>query len=339
MGIGISIGISPRESLSDWMDFTAELECGGVSDMWLIDSQLAMKDVYVGLALAALKTKRMTLGTGVTNLHTRHPTVTANSIAAIAELSGGRAALGLGAGDSAVYGLGRKPSKVAEVRESLEFFSNILSNQPGNFEGHEYQLAQSTIRTPVYLAVSQPRMCRLAGELADGAIVMGPAQPDLLARQLAWIQEGIDSSGRDRSAVDIGFIATTSVNDDPEAALQDVRSWASAQARLQADAVDLADSLRPFADELARAKADYNYGEHLSTRADHQGAVSDELVRTLAIAGDATHCIERASALLATGVDKLIFPLMGSGRLQRLETLATRIVPALATKNEAGHGS
>ena len=109
MGISISIGISPRESLADWSRFTGELEDRGVEELWLIDSQLAMKDAYIGLALAAQQTETMRLGTGVSNLITRHPTVTANGIAAIAELSGGRALLGLGAGDSAVYGLGARP--------------------------------------------------------------------------------------------------------------------------------------------------------------------------------------------------------------------------------------
>jgi 5,10-methylenetetrahydromethanopterin reductase len=337
MGVSISIGISPRESLRDWSEFAAELERNGVSEMWLIDSQLAMKDVFAGLACAALSTERMLLGTGVTNLHTRHPTVTANAIAAIAELSDGRAELGLGAGDSAVYGLGRKPSKVAEVRDALGFFGNVLEGRPGTWEGREYSLAQSAPRTPVYLAVSQPRMCRLAGELADGAIVMGPAQPDLLARQLGWIEEGIERGGRQRGDVRVGFITTLSIDDEPERALADVRSWASAQARLQADAVQLPDSLAPFADELARAKHDYNYGEHLSTRAGHQGTVSDELVRTLAIAGDPTHCVQRVRGLLATGVDNLIFPLMGTGRLQRMQTLNEHIVPALTT--EVTHGA
>lgn len=337
MSISISIGISPREGLGDWMRFSGELERNGVTELWLIDSQLAMKDVYTGLALAALQTEHMTLGTGVTNLHTRHPTVTASAIAAIAEISNGRAALGLGAGDSAVYGLGRKPSKVAEMEEALTFFRAVLAGRAGNFEGREYALPQRVPATPLYLAVSQPRMCRLAGQLADGAIVMGPAQPDLLRRQLGWIEEGISSAGRKRSDVRVGFVTTLSLNDDPEAALADVRSWASAQARLQADAVDLPDSLKPFADELKRAKQDYDYGEHLSTRATHQSAVSDELVRTFAIAGNAAHCVERARGLLETGVDNLIFPLMGKGRLQRLQTLNEQVVPALTT-TKVEHG-
>ena len=58
MGISISIGISPRESLADWSRFTGELEDRGVGELWLIDSQLAMKDeprqITAGFAGGAL---------------------------------------------------------------------------------------------------------------------------------------------------------------------------------------------------------------------------------------------------------------------------------------------
>ncbi len=118
----VSVGISPRQSFESWAAFVAELERDGVRRVWVIDSQLAMKDVYAGLVVAALNTTRIGLGTGVTNAVTRHPTVTANAIAAVAEISHGRAILGLGAGDSALYGIGLKPQKVAEVEEAIGFF-------------------------------------------------------------------------------------------------------------------------------------------------------------------------------------------------------------------------
>jgi len=329
VGISISIGISPREPLRRFADLTGELERRGVDELWLIDSQLAMKDLYVGLALAAAGTERMRLGTGVTNVVTRHPTVTANAIAAIAELSDGRALLGLGAGDSAVYGLGAQPSRLAEVEAGLRFFAAVLRGDAGVWDGRSYELGRPLPPVPVYLAVSRPRMCRLAGRLADGAIVMGPAQPDVLARQLGWIEEGIAEAGRDRADVRVLFVATLSARDDRAAALDDVRSWAAAQARLLADAHELPASLVPFTDEIARAKADYDYTEHLSTRARHQTTVSDGLVRTLAVAGTVEECVERLRALMRTGIDDLIFPLLGGGRLERLGLLTDSIVPAL----------
>jgi 5,10-methylenetetrahydromethanopterin reductase len=311
MGIDVSIGISPRESLADWAKLASDLEDRGVDRIWLIDSQMAMKDVYAGLITAALGTHRVQLGPGVTNLVTRDPTVTASAIAAVAEISAGRALLGVGAGDSAVKALGRRPLRIAELESGLARLRTLLGEQ----------LPYAVPPVSIHLAVSRPRMCRLAGRVADGAIIMGAAQPDLLREQLGWIEQGIADASRRRSDLELSFVAPTSIGEDSVAALGDVRSWASAQARLLADVEDLPASLVAHRQELLAAKTDYDYGEHLSTRAAHQRAVSDELIAKLAVAGTAEHCATRLQELRETGIDRLIFPLMPPGRLQRLEQL------------------
>ena len=299
----VSVGISPRQSFQSWAAFVAELEVEGVRRVWVIDSQLAMKDVYAGLVVAALNTSRIGLGTGVTNAVTRHPTVTANAIAAVAEISQGRAILGLGAGDSALYGIGLKPQKVAEVEESIVFFRSHL--EPG---------------LPIYLAVSQERMCELAGRQADGAIVMGPAQPDMVRRQVAWIEAGLQAVGRARADFEIAFMATTATEVD------DVRSWASTQARLLSHHKELPESLARFRDEIKRSADSYDYAEHLSTRAEHSSAVSDDLVRALAVIGTPGECAARLRDLRATGIDAMIFPLSGRHRVDRWRKLRDEVL-------------
>jgi 5,10-methylenetetrahydromethanopterin reductase len=294
----VSVGISARQSFDSWAEFAAGLEAEGVRRLWVIDSQLAMKDAYAGLAVAALHTSRVGLGTGVTNAVTRHPTVTVNAIAAIHELSRGRAILGLGAGDSALYGIGLQPQKVAEVEQAIDFFRSRLD--PG---------------IPIYLAVSQQRMCELAGRKADGAIVMGPAQPDMVSRQVEWIT----GSGR-RPGFEIAFIAPTSID------VADVRSWASTQARLLSHHKELPASLHRFTDEIARSAETYDYTEHLSPNAEHTAAVSDDLVRALAVVGSAEECAARLRQIEAAGVDALIFPLAGRGRLERWRQLRDSVL-------------
>ena len=299
----VSVGISPRQSFDSWAAFVAGLEAEGVRRIWVIDSQLAMKDVYAGLVIAALNTQRVGLGTGVTNAVTRHPTVTANAIAAIAELSHGRAILGLGAGDSALYGIGLKPQKVAEVEEAIGFFRSHVDRS-----------------VPIHLAVSQPRMCELAGRVADGAIVMGPAQPDMVRRQVEWIETGLKAADRNRKQFEIAFMATLA--SEPE----DIRSWASTQARLLGQYRELPESLLRFRDEITRSVESYDYSEHLSTHASHGAAVSDDLVRALAIVGTSEECAARLRALGATGLDALIFPLAGRHRLDRWRKIRSEVL-------------
>ena len=293
-GSDVSVGISPRQTFESWASFIAGLEAEGVQRVWVIDSQLAMKDVYAGLVVAALNSKTLRLGTGVTNAVTRHPTVTANAISAVNDVSHGRAILGLGAGDSALYGIGLKPQKVAEVEEAIAFF-------------------RSRVDVPIFLAVSQERMCELAGRAADGAIVMGPAQPDMVRQQVEWIKRG----GRD---VEIALIAPTSTD------VEDVRSWASTQARLMTHHRSLPASLDPFRAEIQRSAETYDYAEHLSTRADHSEAVSDELVKALGVVGSAEECAARLGELRACGVHTFIFPLAGRGRLERWKKIRDQII-------------
>ena len=292
----VSAGVSARQSFDSWAAFTGGLESEGVNRLWVIDSQLAMKDVYAGLTVAAMNTTSIGLGTGVTNAVTRHPSVTANAIAAVHEMSHGRAILGLGAGDSALYGIGLKPQKVAEVEEAIIYFRSRL-------EG-----------IPIYLAVSQQRMCELAGRLADGAIVMGPAQPDMVRRQVGWIRS---QSGRD---IEVAFIAPTST------ALEDVRSWASTQARLLSHYKELPPSLERFRDEIARSEHSYDYAKHLSTTAEHSESVSDELVHALGVVGAPEQCASRLRELRECGVDAFIFPLAGRNRLERWRRLRTEVL-------------
>ncbi len=52
---------------------------------------------------------------------------------------------------------------------------------------------------------------------------MGPAQPELVAEQLGWIRDGAEAAGRDRSEVEVSFVATTSVNEDGRVVI-DLRS-------------------------------------------------------------------------------------------------------------------
>ena len=299
----VSVGISPRQSFDSWAAFVAELEAEGVRRIWVIDSQLAMKDVYAGLVVAALNTKRIGLGTGVTNAVTRHPTVTANAIAAVAEISHGRAILGLGAGDSALYGIGLKPQKVAEVEAAIDFFRSHVDKS-----------------VPIFLAVSQERMCDLAGRQADGAIVMGPAQPDMVRRQVQWIEGGIKAAGRQRSDCEIGFMATLATSVD------DVRSWASTQARLLGHYRELPESLAPFREEIKRSSETYDYAEHLSTHASHSSAVSDDLTRVLAVVGTPDECAARLRELQGTGIDSVIFPLAGRHRADRWRTIRDEVL-------------
>src|SRR5581483_1412984 len=97
--------------------------------------------------------------------------------------------------------------------------------------GRSVALAMPPSRVPVYVAASQPKMLALAGRLADGVIVMGPADPAFAAGQIRTVRDAAAAAGRPAGKPFVDLWVTVSVRDDHAAAVDDVRSWASAQAR------------------------------------------------------------------------------------------------------------
>lgn len=326
---GLSMGVSPREPLRNIGELAAAADENGFEAMWFIDFQLGMKDVYAAMNMAALSSRNLHIGSAVTNLVTRHPTVTANATAALDELSDGKAMLGLGAGWSAVYGAGGVPSKLGDLSTAIDEFRRLFSGEEHEMYGTTVSLATATRQIPIYIAVSQPGMLRLSGEKADGAILMGAADPEFCRWQLDYIHQGLEKAGRDRSELTIDLLVTMSVDDDEDKALDDVRAWATSQAATFDAWKRMPQAWERFRPEFAAANSGYHLNDHLSLRAEHKQVVSDEFVRSVALAGTAEQCVGRVRELAALDVDRISFALLSGGRKRRLEQLATDIIPAV----------
>ena len=332
---GFMMGVSPREPIARVGELAAAGEEAGFAALWLADSQLLLKDAYIALALAAGRTERLRLGPGVTNPVTRHPTVTANAMAALSEVSSGRAELGIGSGDAAVFPLGLKPAKLAELRRAIEQIRALSQGESAAFGEHEVEVATGGTPYPILVSASQPRMLRLAGSVADGVIVMGAADPALTRWQMDQVAEGAREAGRDPGDVKIDLWFSISLADDREQALRDVRPWATSQARWFHAWKELPEPLRPYADEFRAAHEAYDFGAHLS-RHETSAAVSDEFVDWVGVAGDLDRCVEKLLPLMELGVDRITFALLPGGRLQRLQRYGAELLPAVraATSSE-----
>lgn len=323
------MGVSPREPLTNVTELAAAAEGYGFEALWYIDFQLGMKDVYTAMTMAALATDTMHIGSAVTNLITRHTTVTANATVALDELTDGHAMLGLGAGWSAVYGAGAVPSKLGDLSAGIDEFRTLFTGAEHDLYGARVRLATAQRQIPIYLAASQPGLLRLSGEKCDGAILMGATDPEFIAWQLDYIYQGLAKAGRDRSDLVIDLVVTMSVDDDEEKALADVRAWATSQAATFDVWKRMPPSWERFRPEFAAANSGYHLVDHLSRHAGHKQVVSDEFVKSVALAGNASYCIERLRELCMLDIDRITFALLSGGRMRRMEQIATQIIPAV----------
>ena len=109
----MQFGVCVASQVGD-IGYVERAEALGYSHAWMADSQMLWSDCYAALALAATRTSRIQLGTGVAVSGTRPAAVHAASIASINALAPGRTFLGIGTGNTAVRVMGRKPQRIAE---------------------------------------------------------------------------------------------------------------------------------------------------------------------------------------------------------------------------------
>ena len=326
---GLSRGVSPREDLKSVGESARLCEDNGFEVLWFIDHQLGMKDVYAAMNVAALNTGKIEIGSAVTNLVTRHPTVTANATTALDELSDGRALLGLGAGWIAVHSIGQDQSKMAELRKWIPNFRHLFSGNKFELDGSSLQLATARRQIPIFLAASQPRMLEISGEFCDGTILMGAADPDFCRWQLEYIYAGLRKANKERKDFTIDLVITASIDDDIEQALSDVRAWATSQAAQFPRWKELPEEWEKYRDEFVLAREKYEFKDHLSLRAQHKNLISNDMVQNVAIAGDLDYCVHRLREIAKLDIDRITFALLSGGRKRRINQLANELIPRM----------
>lgn len=207
------------ESLAGFGALCRETEAAGFEWIGVADSQSVFRELYVGLTVAALHTSRARLGPLVTNPLTRHPVVTASAMASIDEVSGRRAVLGLGSGDSALYTIGAPPATLAGLEEAVLTLRRLTAGEPLERGGRRWQVRRATRPLPIYLAAEGPRTLELAGRVADGVIVGLGLTPEVIRLALAAIERGARAAGRALADVDVWWFAKTNLADRREEAV------------------------------------------------------------------------------------------------------------------------
>jgi probable F420-dependent oxidoreductase len=157
----------PMTSLRDSAEHVRRAEAAGYTDVW--SGETNGPDGFTPLAFAAAWTESLRLGTGVVGVFQRGPAILAQQAAALADGSGGRFALGIGASsDRIVEGWNGIPFEkpLTKVEETLDFLRPALA---GERTANGFKLESPPPPVPIILAALRGKMLRLAVEKADGA--------------------------------------------------------------------------------------------------------------------------------------------------------------------------
>ncbi|OAP25707.1 F420-dependent glucose-6-phosphate dehydrogenase [Amycolatopsis sp. M39] len=201
------------EASSGWpetRDFVLEAEKLGLGECWVAEAWGS--DGPSVLGYLAARTDRIRLGSGIMQLGVRTPVALAQAALTLAEMSGGRFALGLGpSGPQVIEGLHGVPfaRPLTRMRETVQIIRSAFAGEKISFTGRAFQIPLpgesrpmrlSTTPNediPIYLATLSPRMLELTGELADGWLGTSfvPEGADAYFR---YLDAGLAKAGRSR---------------------------------------------------------------------------------------------------------------------------------------------
>jgi coenzyme F420-dependent glucose-6-phosphate dehydrogenase len=196
---------------------------------------------WTWLGAAAVKTSRITLGTGVTCPILRyHPAVIAQAAATLGVMAPGRAYLGVGTGEAlneyaATHEWPTYSERQERLAEAIALIRQLWTGEPVSFSGQYYRTRQAKLYTrpeqpvPLYVSSMAPASARFAGRHGDGLITVGGEEPDTYRQMLREFEAGAREAGRDPAGmprlVELGVAYT-----DDEAGAVAVRHqfWAGA---------------------------------------------------------------------------------------------------------------
>ena len=179
--VNLSAGFGEvQASGTGWLQLARDAESIGYEHLYVADHLTSDGSApFTAMASAAAVTERLRVGSYVLNNDFRHPSVVAHEIAGLADVSGGRVTLGLGAGhmkaeyDSAGFVFDTAAVRVSRMVESAEIIRHLLAGERVTYPGTHYDVAEHQLdragTTPVRMLIggNGTKVLRTAGRHAD----------------------------------------------------------------------------------------------------------------------------------------------------------------------------
>ena len=300
----------------------------GFDTVWITDSHLICRELWVTLAACALGTSRIKLGTGVTVPHTRHWSVAASAIASLEELAPGRVILGIGTGGSSAETMGvsvQRAARLATLDTMVTSIRRLLAGETAPLEsGTNTRLAWlgGPRRVPIFVAGSGPRMLEAAGRLGDGAIMYAGTDPAILRAGLECVARGAAQQGKRLADLEVVTWTPTAVDHDRALARDHVRGRVASSMRHPLPVTFSSED----AAAVRRVREGYDSYQHATAASRHRELVPDRFVDMMALAGTPEEVREQVRRVMTVKeiARVIILPQNpGAGFLERESILRT----------------
>ncbi len=324
-------GNAGERRFQDQVERAVVMEELGYHGIFFSESLMSGLDPFQVLALAAMRTKRIKLGTAIMTMTFREAVVLANQSATLNEISDGRAVLGLGTGDGTTYTMARTAVPLEKFEEGTRNIRELVNGRTIHIpKGKEREAGDVPLRAgkfpvPIWIAAAGPRALRVAGRVADG-VILGCGF-DL--RVLKWAREQITLGAREvgRDPEEIGYIGAgiACVDENGDRARDTARGRLANRAHQ-----NFRFTLETVPTEERSAVETFMKHFDVTKKIDERSnpaLVTDYLAQRFAIAGTPEECVTRVKELERAGIRNLLLTLPPKGYGETLRKWAEAVMP------------
>lgn len=297
-----SVALFPTEPAGETVKLAKLAERLGFDGVWVGDSHIIWREMYVLLGAIAAHTRRVWIGSGVTHPFVRHLTLTASSFVTLDELAKGRVRVGIGIGASGPINIGVKRATRAELESAVRGLRTLFRGERVAFDGKEVKLMfASAHEIPIYVAASTPGAIELAAQTGDGTI--GGGRKDTIGEWIRDIRDAVKRAGRDPGSFRVVSWIPCSVAASEKVARDAVKphvarvGWTSFEKRMR-NRLPVDDEDRKAAERLRR---EYDFSHHMGP--EHNHLVPERWVDIFAVAGTPDRVKAKIHEIVESGVD------------------------------------
>jgi 5,10-methylenetetrahydromethanopterin reductase len=328
----MEFGIALASTTESWR-VVARAEELGFDEAWFYDTQLLNPDVFVCMALAAERTSRIRLATGVLIPSNRIAPVAANCLATLNRIAPGRVKLGVGTGFTGRRTMGLPAIKLADLREYVRVVQALLRGETVEWETEglrrkirflnpDFGLINVTDPIPLAVSAFGPKARRLTAELGAEWLNFGGATETAIGAlddmKAAWREAGREPSALRAVEFTLGCVLGDGETAASPRARAEAGTLVAAMLHGLVETPDLDRLLGVLPPAIASALEAYrglyrsyqpedaryltlHRGHLMRLRPEEESLISGDLLRALAWVGTETELRERVAALERAG--------------------------------------
>jgi 5,10-methylenetetrahydromethanopterin reductase len=341
--VRLTLRVPGTDPMPQLLSLIQDVEAAGFDGVGVLDSQLLCRDTFVTLAIAATRTSHLALFPAVTNPLTRHVSVLAGGMRSLEEVAPGRVSCVIGSGYTSASTIGRKAATLAEMREAILALQELLDGREVDFHGRRgrLQFASGRRSIPILMAASGPKAIELAGEVADGVMLMVGYTPGIVTAALEHLERGARRSGRHVEDLEIVWaVRIGTASSMAEARLQARPSavhwgllfggghWLP-HAGLQLPPLEVPQAARDIYPDLGHA---HNWEQAIEATSFVPDEIVAQLCDALGLVGTPEYCAQRIIDMAGVGVTSLYLMTLQTfvGPQPEIEAFREVVFPRLA---------